>query len=226
MALRRGRPSPVPIWAVLACVLAASGCARRLDARTRRAWTGSGAPDSRSEDAGGGSSPKPGGETNPTPPALGWDRVSELLGASIAQMQRSPDDESLARLAQAWCRDAPQSQATEHGAVWACDLEPPVVVDGTRFTLELGGDGVIGLVAAELSAADGARVAARARRAAEHWCEAPWTDVTTTDDDPSSRKHHVEICPVGQGSVLTIARTAVDRAGKAWQVSLAIVGAS
>jgi hypothetical protein len=207
--------------------IAASGCAGRLDERTRKAWKRSGAQ----ADPGGPQSPDspdtPGDGPNDRPtPALGWARVAEVLEGAVTVMRRSPDDDTLARLAQTWCAEEPRRETTDDGDVWTCDPKPPIAIDGARFTLELGAPGVIGLVAANLSLADGERIAQRARQTVERWCVAPWTAVSTHQDDPSSRKPKLETCPIEGGPQLAIARLPLDRTGLSWQVSVAIVGAS
>lgn len=211
----------------LLVVLALVACAGRLDEGTRKAWRRSGAQRDPDAPARPGSQVKP-GETpkNRPPPALGWARVDELLEGAVTIMRRSPDDETLARLAQTWCGDEPRRATTDDGEVWTCEPKPPIVVDGARFTLELGAPGVIGLVAANLSAADGERIAQRARQTAQRWCVAPWTAVSTHDDDPSSRKPKLETCPIEGGPQLAVGRLPLDRSGRTWQVSVAIVGAS
>lgn len=215
------------VQAGLLLVLAAVACAGRLDEGTRKAWKRSGAQGDPDEPTRPGSQVTPGETPKDRPlPALGWARVDEVLEGAVTIMRRSPDDETLARLAQTWCGDEPRRATTDDGEVWTCDPKPPIVVDGARFTLELGAPGVIGLVAADLSAADGERVALRARQAAERWCIAPWTPVRTERDDPSSRTPKLETCPIEGGQQLAVSRLPLDRTGRTWQVSVAIVGAS
>lgn len=208
-------------------VLAVSACAGRLDERTRKAWKRShGAADPEDPQAPGKTETDGEDTGAPSAPAFGWERVAEVVDGAVTVMRRSPDDDTLARLAQTWCGVEPHRESTDDGDVWTCDPQPPITVDGARFTLELGAPGVIGLVAADLSAADGERIALRARQAAERWCTAPWTPVASSDDDPAARTPKLETCPIEGGPLLAIGRLPLDRTGRTWQVSLAIVGAS
>ncbi len=208
---------------------AGSGCARRTDAATRRAWEKAGArpTDGVGDGATGGEVGSDGGSDDggtKRPPAFGWDRVEQLLGEGLEVMQRSPDDEAFASLAAQWCDVEPEPRDSPDGPVYVCFPTPPVRVDEARFSLEMGAAGVIGLVVRDLSATDAAKLETKARELAAKLCRGPWKDAGEQSDTHGGGRFTT--CPAGGGPILAVGRFALDAAADRWQVSVAIVGAS
>ena len=122
---------------------------------------------------------------------IGWDRVSEVLDSAVSVQRASPDDARIAKLAEQWCAVEPEPRQTADGLVRVCNPEPPVIADGTNFTLELGGDGVVGLVAADLTRADSEALAAQAQQMVAPLCTEPWTPATPNIDVADPRLRHL-----------------------------------
>lgn len=200
-------------------VVSLVGCARRTDAEARRAFEraqGRGAPGDgpRSEVVSGG------GKGVFNRDKLGWDRVAQLLDNAVTIQRASPDEDRMAELAAQWCAIEPEPRDTEDGPVRVCNPEPPVIADGTTFTLELGGDGVVGLVASDLSRADSEALATKARERVTPLCAAPWSAATPDVDvtEPS-----FVTCPTEGGPLLSVGRFPRTPGGTRWFVSLAVL---
>lgn len=183
----------------------------------RRAWGSSlESPDPESPDAEtprerGGR--RPGGRRG----RPGWNRIDELLVQATNLLATSPDETVVAELAMRWCETEPAPVTTTHGEVRICSPNPPVTVDSTAFVLEMAAVGVIGLVATDLDADTSRTLAQAARLEVERMCERPWTE---------SQDHAFYTCPVIGGSTLAVGRVPSDKRGSAWQVSIAVLGAS
>ena len=195
------------------------GCAKRTDAEARRAFEqaqGRGAPGEgpRSEVVSGG------GKGVFSRDKLGWDRVAQLLDNAVSIQRASPDEARMEELAAQWCAIEPEPRDTDHGPVRVCNPEPPVIADGTSFTLELGGDGVVGLVAADLSRADSEALATKARERVTPLCTAPWS-AATPDVDVAAPSFVT--CPTEGGPLLSVGRFPRTPGGKRWFVSLAVL---
>ncbi|MCX4244360.1 hypothetical protein [Paraliomyxa miuraensis] len=204
-------------------------CAKRTDERVRKAWgNASKAPAEGPSDRGGPDDAQ-GGDTEAQPIRVGWERLEEILDTALSETAVGTDDETMARLAERWCQVQPVPRDTADGPVLVCIPNPPVQIDGHAFTLELGGEGVIGLVATELSLADGSALAEEAVRKTEHWCTRPWTDATprpTADQPPPPTADRLFTCPVEGSALLVVARFVTDEATGLWQVSVAVIDAS
>jgi hypothetical protein len=206
----------------------ALGCAKRTDERVREAWgsgsKGTGAGAAGREGPGDG----PHGEGGPAPIRVGWDRLDEILDGALAEASLGTDDEVMARLADRWCEVSPEPQPTAEGPVLVCNPKPPVQIDGHAFSLELGGEGVIGLVATDLSPEDSAALANEARRRTERWCTRPWNDVSPRPTEPSPPAAMAELhtCPVEGSALLVVARFVSAAGADRWQVSVAVIDAS
>lgn len=134
----------------------------------------------------------------------------------------SPDDEILARLASHWCDVDPKAQTTPHGSVRVCYPQPAIVVDGHALVLEMGGPGVIGLVARELSDPESRALSRRARRATSGLCAEPFAPVPPREDPDVREEFHT--CPAREGPVITVGRYPVRSGADVWQVSVAVLG--
>jgi hypothetical protein len=206
----------------------AIACAKRTDERVREAWGGSnkavGAGAAADEDTGDG----PYGETEGAPIRVGWDRLDEILDVALAEASLGTDDEVMARLAERWCEVQPEPQATNDGPVRVCLPDPPVQIDGHAFSLELGGEGVIGLVATELSPEESSTLADEALRRTERWCTRPWNDVSPrpTEPSPPAATARLHTCPVEGSALLVVARFVSPAGADRWQVSVAVIDAS
>lgn len=203
----------------------AGGCAKRTDARARAAFEGgpgagtSVAPEDRIVSSGGG-----GGAIERR--VVGWPRVAKMIGEAIDVLQTAPRSEDLARLAERWCAVAPEPQATLRGEVFVCTPTPPLTADGQGFTLELGGEGVIGLVASNLSGDDADRLLTEAKRIAATHCDAPWNDPTQQDAEGTSSKSdqpRFDTCPARGGTLLAVGRLPERDGSEQWQVSVAVL---
>ena len=220
-----------PWWPLLAAGLAlglgAPSCAKRTDERVREAWGGGskavGPGAANGADEGDG----PDGETEAAPVREGWERLDEILDGALAEASLGTDDEVMARLAERWCEVQPEPQPTNDGPVLVCLPDPPVQIDGHAFSLELGGEGVIGLVATELSPQESSALADEALRRTERWCTRPWNDVSPrpTDPSPPAAMARLHTCPV-EGSALLVVARFVSPTGGGWQVSVAVIDAS
>ena len=203
-------------------------CASRTDERVRKAW---GDASENPDDAAGG--PARENEVNadgtPDRPKLfGWDRVNEILDGAIAEVRLGTDNEILARLAKSWCTVEPNPQNVEKNPVWVCKPNPPVQIDGHSFTLELSGEGVIGLVAADLSLDESARLAAEAKKQTDRWCADQWTSSPKPSPEqpkPAPTDPRIETCVVEGSALLSVARY-LQGEGPTWQVSVAVIDAS
>ncbi len=223
-------PSLVPrAWApaALVAVLAGASCTKRTDARIRDAWGGG----SKAADAGanGGSEPSDnkGDDAGAAPIRVGWDRLDEILDGALAEASLGTDEEVFARLAERWCDVQPESMPTAEGPVLVCFPRPPIEIDGHRFSLELGGEGVIGLVATELSAEDSSTLADEALRRTERWCTRPWNDVSPRPTEPPPAPSvQLHTCPVEGSALLVVARFVSQAQADLWQVSVAVIDAS
>jgi len=213
--------------AVLAAAVAMA-CARQTDERIRKAW-GSG---SKAVGAGAAGPQDPGdgpeGDTEEAPVRVGWDRLDEILDGALAEASLGTDEEVMARLAERWCEVRPEPQATDEGPVLVCLPDPPVQIDGHAFSLELGGEGVIGLVAAELTPEESSALADEALRRTERWCTRPWNDVSPRPPEPSqpAATARLHTCPVEGSALLVVARFASPTGAGRWQVSVAVIDAS
>jgi hypothetical protein len=202
----------------------APACARRTDARTRRAWqkTAQAGPAE-------GSGPDASGDTDAAgederAPLEGWPRVAEIVERAEQVMAISPDAGVIAQLAQEWCGIEPEVQATDHGDVRVCFPDPPVSAGGHTFTLELGSLGVIGLVASDLSNAESRALAQEARGMTGGRCTRPWKSTPTLRGPESKEEFHT--CSVAGGPILVVGRVPLPAGSDVWQVSIAVLGAS
>lgn len=217
-------------WTITAALALAIGlgCAKRTDERVREAWGGgskaAGAGAAAEEDTGDG----PDGETEAAPVRVGWDRLDEILDGALAEASLGTDDEVMARLAERWCEVRPEPQPTGEGPVLVCLPSPPVQIDGHAFSLELGGEGVIGLVATELSPEESSALADEALRRTERWCTRPWNDVSPrpTEPSPPAAMARLHTCPVEGSALLVVARFVSPTGAGRWQVSVAVIDAS
>lgn len=218
-------------WTITTAGLALAlglGCAKRTDERVREAWGGGskagGAGAAAEEDTGDG----PDGETEAAPVRVGWDRLDEILDGALAEASLGTDDEVMARLAERWCEVRPEPQPTGEGPVLVCLPSPPVQIDGHAFSLELGGEGVIGLVATELSPEESSALADEALRRTERWCTRPWNDVSPrpTEPSPPAAMARLHTCPVEGSALLVVARFVSPTGAGRWQVSVAVIDAS
>lgn len=223
-ALARCAP-PLVLAAALGLAIA---CAKRTDERVREAWGGGskvvGAGAAANDETGDG----PNGETEGAPVRVGWDRLDEILDGALAEASLGTDDEVMARLAERWCEVQPEPQATNDGPVRVCLPDPPVQIDGHAFSLELGGEGVIGLVATELSPEESSTLADEALRRTERWCTRPWNDVSPrpTEPSPPAATARLHTCPVEGSALLVVARFVSPAGADRWQVSVAVIDAS
>lgn len=225
---RRGLPCGVMALAMVSAGLQL-GCAKRTDERVRAAWGGSndapqGGPGWQGTDREG-----PGGDGESERTLTGWARLDQILDGAVAEAALGTDDEVLARLAERWCATEPEPLDHADGPIMVCIPSPPVTVDGTTFTLELGGEGVIGLVANELSAGASTSLVSAALDRLERWCTDPWTDVSPRPQEPKkppATAAELHTCPVEGSALLVVARFASDPAVEQWQVSVAVIDAS
>lgn len=218
---------PACLRLALALAVLAGACAKRTDERVRRAWGGG------SKAAGGGArggsepSDGPEGDTEAVPVRVGWERLDEILDGAVAEASLGTNDEVMARLAMRWCSVEPEPQPTEDGPVLVCTPDPPVQIDGHAFTLELGGEGVIGLVATELSDEESSVLADEALRRTERWCTRPWNDVISPrpTEPPPAPTAQLHTCPV-EGSALLVVGRFIPAEAELWQISVAVIDAS
>lgn len=207
-------------------VVSILACAKRTDERVQRAWGGSNqAPDAEGR-GGRGQGNALTGETEAEPILVGWDRLDQILSGAVAEAALGTDAEVLARLADRWCDTTPEPQRSEEGPVLVCLPDPPVQIEGHGFSLELGGEGVIGLVAAELSADTSTSLVDEALAKLDHWCTRPWTDVTPPTEQKSRPSTELHSCPVEGSALLVVARFVSNTEAEQWRVSVAVIDAS
>jgi hypothetical protein len=206
----------------------ATACAKRTDERIREAWGGGSKNAEAGASGGGAPGDGPDGETEGVPVREGWDRLDEILDGALAEASLGTDEEVMARLAERWCDVQPEPQPTDEGPVLVCIPDPPVQIDGHAFSLELGGEGVIGLVATELSSEESSALADEALRRTERWCTRPWNDVSPrpTEPPPPAPAAQLYTCPVEGSALLVVARFISSAQAGRWQVSVAVIDAS
>lgn len=205
-------------WALVLVLVSNAACAKRTDAASQRAFDraqgrGVNPTGPRSEVVSGGG----GGVFDRQ--KFGWDRVAQVVGSAVSSMRASPDDQGFAELAAKWCGGQPEPIATPDGPVRVCIPEPPVIAGGTKFTLELGGDGVIGLVATDLSAPESRKVAKDARAAAKPLCTEPWSENQAVDVAGPT----FATCPAQGGPLLSVGRFPRRQGSDRWFVSVAVL---
>lgn len=207
---------------LVACTAAA--CAHRTDESTRQAWHESAGKNPADPASGSGADGRgQGGSRGPRSSATGWARVDEMLERAASVLAVASDTDTLARLAEIWCRVQPEPIATESGEVSVCFPDPPVFAGGHNFSLEMGSAGVIGLVASDLTLEESRTLADAARRSTERWCVRPFEPVVRRDRDEEPRDFHT--CPVQGGPILTVGRLPSRNGPDLWQVSIALLGA-
>lgn len=219
---------------VLALMLASSACARRTDERVRDAWGGS----TRAPDAAGpgrGDVREGGGaEPGEAPIRVGWERMDEILDRALTEAALGTDAELFAQLAGRWCNTEPEPKRTDDGPLLVCMPDPPVLINGSTFSLELGGAGVIGLVASDLTAEDSSTLVQEALGHHSRWCSTEFRDVSPppspSDSKPPADDAELHLCPVEGSALLVVGRfRPTDRDGaqsSLWQVSVAVIDAS
>jgi len=207
-------------WLCIAATLTLLGgaCVKQTNARARRAFdaargSGSTREGKKSETVTGG------GSGTYEIKARGWNRVSALLGIAVDTLRANPDDAALAELAGSWCAVEPKPKDTVDGRVRVCNPNPPVTAGGATFTLELGSEGVIGLVAADLSSEASARVALQARDAAAELCDGAWALVPR----PEAAEPTFHTCAAKGGPVVTVGRFPHRPGSAQWLVSVAVL---
>lgn len=216
-------------WVPIAMALGLGlSCAKRTDERVRRAWGNASKAPAAGPDDRVGPDEDPDGDTEEEPVRVGWERLDEILDGALAEAILGTDDEMMARLADRWCQVQPVPQDTKDGPVLVCVPNPPVQIDGHAFTLELGGEGVIGLVSTDLSPEDSSALADEALRRTERWCTRPWTDLNPRPADAtlSAPADQLYTCPVEGSALLVVARFVSDEETGNWQVSVAVIDAS
>lgn len=231
-ASRRQRPQGPPVIAAalaLAGLLSSPSCAKRTDERVQAAWGGG------SQAPGAGprvGSERPGdnlGETEAEPVLVGWARLDQILDGAVSEAALGTDAEVLARLADRWCDTMPEPQRSDEGPILVCLPDPPVQIGGHGFSLELGGEGVIGLVAAELSEDTSTSLVDEALIQLDRWCTRPWSDVSprpTEPKAPPSTAAELHTCPVEGSALLVVARFVSNMEAQQWRVSVAVIDAS
>ena len=238
-------------FALAMAVAVGSGCARRTDQRTRDAFNaargggqaGDGEKVVKSSGGGGGTFDRD---------KIGWERVAELVEEAVGIMRSSPNDDRFAELAARWCKIEPEPRNTVDGVVRVCNPEPPVVANGAPFSLEMGGEGVIGLVASDLTRADSERIALDAREAAGRFCVEPFESSSPTfervnapDDEeasptrrsprgrgassagpsrpPPRTLEEFHVCAVAGGPLLAITRFPRTPGSPRWMVAVTVL---
>ena len=204
-------------------------CAKRTDERVKAAWGGTAQAPQAGGGRRGGVRDGEEGETEAEPVLAGWARLDQILDGALAEAALGTDDEVFARLAERWCDTQPEPQRSDEGLVLVCLPDPPVQVDGHAFTLELGGEGVIGLVAAELSADTSTLLVGAALDRLERWCTDSWTDVSPRPNEPKrppSTAAELHTCSVEGSALLVVARFVSNAEAEQWRVSVAVIDAS
>ena len=204
-------------------------CAKRTDERVRAAWDGSSQAPGAAKGTRAGGRRDRAGETEAEPILVGWELLDRILDGAVAEAALGTDAEAFARLADRWCDTTPEPQRSDEGPVLVCFPDPPVQIGGHRFSLELGGEGVIGLGAAELSTDISTSLVNEALAQLDHWCTRPWTDVTprpTEPQAPPSTAAELHSCPVEGSALLVVARFTSDAEAEQWRVSVAVIDAS
>ena len=142
------------------------------------------------------------------------------IGALAARELASGDVARVAALTDRWCSTDPTPQDTPHGPVVVCFPEPPIVAGGQSFTLEMGGSGMVGLVASSLGGSESKKLAATIRNKASAWCSGSFKTVR------SRQNAHEDLytCALDAGTTLAVARLPRDLEADLWQVSLAVLG--
>lgn len=200
------------------------GCAERIDDRVRTAWGGSSRAPTVSSEGGATARDGVSDEERQAPVRIGWDRVDQILDGAVAEASLGTDDEVMARLADRWCASEPSPLSRVDGVVRVCRPDPPVQIDSHAFTLELGGEGVIGLVANGLSAAEASALADEARLRTDRWCTQTWIP-EPADPPPSPEVARLYTCAVEGSAMLAVGHFFVGEADQ-WQVSVAVIDAS
>lgn len=200
-------------------------CTKRIDDKVRDAWGGS----TKAPTANGGADAilEGNGEVQDegeAPVREGWDRAEEILDIALQEAAVGTDDEVMARLADRWCATEPTPKTLDDEVVRVCLPNPPVQIDGLTFGLELGGGGVIGLVARGLTAEESSRLAKEARRRTERWCTQTWTSHPADPTSPSEDAR-LYTCAVEGSALLAVGSFFVGE-GDQWQVSVTVIDAS
>lgn len=206
--------------AALALVLEPLACAHQTDEQTRAAFE-----SVRTPSGGTGRRRARTGRRNPSTGARSsdpWQRVHDVLTASIGLFGVGHDDASVGELAGRLCAVAPEARATDAGSTYVCFPEPPVEVAGHAFTLELAPSGVIGLQAADLSGDASRSLVEQARQATARHCATPFQALQREPDDEHAADF--QICPVDGGSTLAVGRTPAGR--DRWLVQLTVLASS
>jgi hypothetical protein len=205
----------------LAAAALCCACARRVEEHTQDAWerAARGASDEREKEATSGDGD---GESRSPRRTYGWERIGSMIETARRLLARGADPDAIAQLADQWCAQEATPMQGRHGEVRVCVPAPPVSVAGHAFTLELGGTGVIGLVASELSGAQSTKLLQQALAQGSHWCAGSWTHVPVRDENAHEEFH---TCPTRGGPTLAAGRFPKDLRADLWQVSVSVIGA-
>lgn len=154
----------------------------------------------------------------------GWERVNAMVGRGIRLLSRSPGDERFERIANNLCQTTAKVEQTEHGVVRLCELDEPVIVRGHELSLELGGEGMLGLVLQDVDELESRRIVTDARNNIQDQCLTEFQRVPSSHAS-AARREEFYTCLVDGGSTLVVGRIPTPGT-QTWQVSLAVVGAN
>lgn len=213
--------------AVLVAGLALSlGCAQRTDAQVRKAWGGSSTvPEAGNGPARANDATDNDDDEGSAPIRVGWERLDELVDAAIVETSHGADEAVLARLARQWCRVEPVPEGSGDDRRRVCVPDPPMQIEGHAFDLEMGGEGVIGLVAHDLSEGESAGLAAAALLRTARWCNRDWDSVTPPSQPKDATAPKLHTCAVGGSALLSVGRF-LSEDGVNWTLSVAVIDAS
>lgn len=212
--------------AAVVVALAFTGCATKTDEQVRRAWDGASAvPGEAGSGNGSGRDRDPDGADAPEAVRVGWERLDQLVDAAVSEAMLGIDPGVLARLATQWCRVEPEPLGDERAPHWICVPDPPLALEGHAFDLEMGSEGVIGLVAHDLTEQQSLRLAKAALERTERWCTHETTTVKPTDPSPPPRAPALRTCVVEGNAVLSVGRYP-DEEGAHWTVAVSVIDAS
>ncbi len=212
------RPGAAYLTPLLALLL---GCAARTDARTRQAFVGAKAPGD--GEPGGPDAPGAADAAGADRTAVGWPRIAAMIQLASGELATG-EPARVEALLQRWCAVEPSPQQTDAGTAYVCVPEPPLVVAGHAWSLELSPDrgGLVSLVSPSLSGAAAQDLAQTARAAVADLCATPMAPIR----DLASPHQEVHTCPVRGGTQLAVARLPRDLPADLWQVSLTLLGAT
>lgn len=140
------------------------------------------------------------------------DEVSDRVALGLATVK-------VVDLVEELCDGTPDTETLDDHLVYHCTPGTVRSVLGHTLTLELGENGVVGLVAMDLSGADSQTLLDETLTRADKWCEQP------LEEAPRAENAHVDFhtCITAAGPALVLGRFPEDLEHDEWQFSLTVL---